>query len=68
MDLREVKRVCREMRKLAERQRREGDAAVDLTDTAPEMFTVADPYLAFYIAWGLHTLGLPGPERPNEPL
>jgi hypothetical protein len=61
LQLQEVRRVCREMRKRAEQHRKGGDAPIDVSESAPERLTIVDPYLAFYIAWGLESLGLPSP-------
>lgn len=57
-----VRRTCENMSKIALAQRGDGDAALDYSSN-PERLTVVDPYLAFYIAWGLQGLGIPIPGR-----
>jgi hypothetical protein len=57
--LSEVRRVSKEMNKKAEAVRRGGDPAIDFVASTPERVTIVDPYLAFIIAWGMSTFGLP---------
>lgn len=59
LELRDVRRVCLLMRKRAEEYRHGDDASLDVSETSPARLTVVDPYLAYYISWGLDSLGLP---------
>lgn len=53
-----IRRTCGQMGKIAFQKRGDGDVALDFS-TNPERLSVVDPYLSFFIAWGLPQLGLP---------
>jgi hypothetical protein len=46
------------MAKIALEKRGDGDVALDYS-TNPERLNIVDPFLAFYLAWGLRQLDLP---------
>jgi len=52
-----IRRTCSQMAAIALRERGDGDVALDYS-TNPERLSIVDPFLAFFIAWGLPELGL----------
>ncbi|UZJ24018.1 hypothetical protein RHODO2019_12610 [Rhodococcus antarcticus] len=54
----QIRRACRGMVKIADSSKGAGDSALDFA-TNPEKLTVVDPYLIFFIGWGLQGLELP---------
>lgn len=60
MTLQQVRNVCTTMQDIGNRQRQDGDPAVEFqNEVRPETFTIVDPYLAYFLAWGLQSLDLP---------
>jgi hypothetical protein len=59
LDLQYVRRVCQAMEKASKEVNPEGDPAVQYLSRSPEKIVIADPYLAFFFAWGLGSLDLP---------
>lgn len=57
-----IRRTCQQMAEIALRNRGDGDAGLDYS-TTPERLSVVDPYLAFFLAWGLSELELPLPSQ-----
>jgi hypothetical protein len=53
-----IRRTCAAMAKIALEKRGDGDVALDYS-TNPERLNIVDPFLAFYLAWGLRQLDLP---------
>jgi hypothetical protein len=56
--LADIVRACREMSDIAFRFKGEGDSSLDYSPS-PARLSVVDPYLAFFVRWGLHRLDLP---------
>lgn len=59
LPLSRVRWTCRKMDELAADQRDQDDPALEFIETVPRRLVIVDPYLAFFLRWGLPSLGLP---------